>query len=150
MIASSSAITTRRAVGRWVLLTKAASSVGITGERMWSSPSAGGVGFAGHLVEEPVLLQLEFGDRTLQAAPVVGHGVGVTARLARVGVRQRRLRHQRTQARLLGLLFEEAELLERDRAFGPQPLEPLAHVDETPLDHGLRHGTNSIRRPVAA
>ena len=63
-------------------------------------------------------------------------GVGVTAGLVRLGVGERGLRHERPQTGVLGLGFEERTLLVGDAELGAQPLQSIAHVDQTALQQG--------------
>ena len=67
---------------------------------------------------------------------MAGLGVGVAAGVARLDVGERRLRHERAQPGVLGLLLEERELLLGDRELGADPLEAVADVDEAALRGG--------------
>src|SRR4051812_40096544 len=122
MIASSSAITTR--VGR--------------GSDTVLRGSAGGQ-FGRDAVEEGVLLRLELAHGAAQRLRLTGLRIGVTAGVARLDVGEGRLRHQRTEADVLRLLLQEAELLLGDRELGADALETLADVDQSTLQEGLRH-----------
>jgi murein DD-endopeptidase MepM/ murein hydrolase activator NlpD len=75
-------------------------------------------------------------------------GVGMTPRVAGLDVGERRLGHQCAQPHVLRLLLEEAELLLGDRELRPDPLQPFADVDETPLQEGLRHKAVIVERGV--
>ncbi len=81
-----------------------------------------------------------------QRVALAALGVGVTAGLVRLGVGERRLRHERAQPGVLGLGVEERALLVGDAELGAQPLEPIAHVDQTALEQGPGHGCESLRR----
>ena len=64
----------------------------------------------------------------------------------RLGVGERRLRHERPQAGVLGLRFEERALLLGDGEVGAQALQSIAHVDQPALEQGPGHGCESLRR----
>ena len=78
-------------------------------------------------------------DRPAQRVALAALGVGVAARLVRLGVGERRLGHERPQAGVLGFGLEERALLVGDRELGAQPLEPVAHVDQAALEQGPGH-----------
>ena len=82
-------------------------------------------------------------DRRAQGVAVAGQRVGVAAGLAGLGVGERRLGDERAQAGVVGLVLEEHELLLGDRELGAEALEPVAHVDEAPLQDRPRHGPQS-------
>ena len=74
-------------------------------------------------------------------------GVGVPSGVAGFGIGQRRLGHERPETGIVGLVFEEGELLLGDAQLGTEPLQPLAHVDEATLQDRPRHRTRqSMRR----
>ena len=85
-----------------------------------------------------VLLALELRDRAAQRVAVRGQGVGVPPGVSGLGLGERRLRDQGPQPGVLGLLLEERELLLGDRELGAQALEPVADVDEAPLERSTR------------
>jgi hypothetical protein len=103
-----------------------------------------------HTVEQRVLLPLQLDDRLGERVAVAGQRVGVPARVAGLDVTERRFRHQGAKTGVLGFVLEERELLLRDRQLGAKALEALAHVHQTPLEDGLRHGTSILRRAGAA
>src|SRR5690349_24856498 len=111
MIASSSAITTRTG-----LVTGSGLSLRIS----WGQCRSGRGQLVGHPVEQRILLALEFGDRTAQHITLAGLGIGMTADLMRLGLRDRRLRNERPQTRVLGLGDENGALLISDGQLGAQ------------------------------
>ncbi len=66
-----------------------------------------------HAVEQCVLLGFELVDRPAQRLALAALGVGVAAHLVRLGLGERRLRHERTQAGVLGLGLEERDTARR-------------------------------------
>ena len=99
-----------------------------------------------HAVEQVVLLLLELADRSAERVALPALRVGVAAHLVRLGVGERRLRHERPEPGVLGFGVEERALLVGDREFGAQPLEPIAHVDQAALEQGPGHEAESLRR----
>ncbi len=91
----------------------------------------------GHLgrdaIEQRVLFGLEFPHRRAQGIAVTSLRIGVPAGVAGFDVGEGRLGHQGAQPHVFGLLFEEHELLLGDRELSPDPFEPFADVDQTPL-----------------
>ena len=92
-----------------------------------------------HAVEKGILLAFELGDRTGQRVALATEGVGVTAALAGLGVRERCLGYEGPQPGGVGLLLHVEELLLRDREVGAQAAKPVADVDEAPLEQGVGH-----------
>ncbi len=94
----------------------------------------------GHAVEQCILLAFELGDRTGQHIALAAEGVGVTAALAGLGVRERGLGDQCPEAGTVGFLLHVQELFLRDGEIGAQPPKTVTDVDETPLEEGMGHG----------
>ena len=91
--------------------------------------------------------RFELGDRAPQRVALAGLRVGVAPHLAGLGVGERRLRDERPQPGVLGLVLEERALLVGDRELRAQPLEAVAHVDEAALRAGSwTSGPGSLRR----
>ena len=76
---------------------------------------------------------------------MTGQRVGVAPRVPRLDVAQGRLGHECSQPGIVGFALEEGKLLVGDRQLGSEALEPLADVDETPLQDRLGHERNSLR-----
>jgi hypothetical protein len=100
-----------------------------------------------HAVEKGILLAFELCDRAGQHVALAAESVGVTATLACLGVRERRLRDEGPQSGVVGFLLHEYELLLCDREIGAQAPETVADVDEPPLEQGVGH--DSIVRATA-
>ena len=92
-----------------------------------------------HAVEQCILLAFELDDRTGQHIALAAEGVGVTATLAGLGVRERGLGDQCPEAGTVGFLLHVQELFLRDGKIGAQSPEPVADVDETTLEEGMGH-----------
>lgn len=92
-----------------------------------------------HAVEKGILLAFELGNRTGQHVALAAERVGVAAALAGLGVRERRLGDEGPQPGGVGFVFHEGELLLRDGEVGAQASQPIADVDETPLEQGVGH-----------
>jgi hypothetical protein len=96
-----------------------------------------------HPVEQRILLPDEGVDRAAQRVALAAQGIGMTPGFTGFHVGERRLGDERAQARLLGGLFEERQLLVGHRELGPQLLEPLARIDEAAAENRLTHGRDS-------
>src|SRR5436190_9635151 len=99
MIASSSAITTRTG-----FVTSSEPSLRSSGVQ-----TRGGE-LVGHAVEQRVLFAFEIDDRPAQRVALHGLGDGMTMHFMRLCLGERRLRHERPQARILRLGREERAL----------------------------------------
>src|SRR5690242_11543311 len=130
MIASSSARTTR---------------TGVLTDCLFAPVRLPGRQLGRHAIEQGVLFPLQIADRSPQRVPLPCECVGVPPHLACLGLGERRFGYERAQARVLGLVLEERELLVDDRALGAQPLQTVADVDQTPLEEGPSHGRGSLR-----
>jgi acyl-CoA dehydrogenase len=85
------------------------------------------------------LLAFEVGDRTHEIVALGGLGIGVALGFPSLGIGERRLRHQRAQARVVSLLPEEQHLLLGDRKVGAEPLQAIGNIDEPTLDQRAGH-----------
>ena len=65
---------------------------------------------------------------------MAGHGVGVTSRLAVLALGEGGLRHERTDAGVVGLTGELCELLVDDRQFGAQVAQAGRHLAQPAFD----------------
>jgi hypothetical protein len=87
-----------------------------------------------HAVEKGILLAFELSDRTRQHIALTAEGIGMTATLAGLGVREGRLGHEGPQPGRVGFLLHVEELLLCDREIGTQPPKPVADVDQASLE----------------
>ncbi|TML61598.1 MAG: 4-alpha-glucanotransferase [Actinobacteria bacterium] len=90
--------------------------------------------FGQQAVEELVLGPLELGDRAEDGSSLAAHGVSVLLGLVVLAAGERRLRHQRAQAHVVGSIGEERQLLLHDPELGPRLLEAGRHLGQLPLD----------------
>src|SRR5690348_16921739 len=111
MIASSSATTTRTA-----LLTSFR-SLDASGRQTRARE------LVGHAIEQCVLLALELGNRTTQFVALTSLRLGVALGLVRLRLGKRRLRDERTQARVISLVDEKRTLLVGDGELRAQSLQ---------------------------
>jgi len=65
---------------------------------------------------------------------LLAEGIGLPSGLSRLLVADRCLRHERTQAGIVGFLLEEDELLLGDSQLGSLVLEPVGDVDEAAFE----------------
>src|SRR6202022_4414288 len=93
-----------------------------------------------HTVEEPVLLAHQFCDGAQECLALACQRVGVPTGVARLDVADRSLGDEGAETRLVGLLFEEHELLLGDGQLGPHLLQALGDVDEASLENRRVHG----------
>ena len=96
-----------------------------------------------HPVEQGILLPDQGLDGAAENLALATQGVGVAPRFTGLHVGEGCLGDERAQARLLGSLLEERQLLVGDRELGPQLLEPLARIHETASENGLAHSGDS-------
>ncbi len=86
----------------------------------------------------------DLGDDLVAMTP---HRVGVASGAAVFAVGERRLRHQRPQTRILGLIGEVGQLFVCDGEIAAQALQPIADLDQAAFDGGsvagVRHGAAS-------
>lgn len=91
---------------------------------------------------------VERGDLHLQPIAVLSQPVGVTAGLAMLLLGQWRLRHERAQASVVGLVGELDELLLGDPEVVARRLQLLAHGAKAALDLGPGHDIEHRLGPV--
>lgn len=115
---------------------------------MARSPAAPGVdGRSGdHPVEQHVLALLQIEDRGEDVGTVLGHRVGVLLGLAEFVGSAGRLRNERPNSHVAGLVGEVGKLLIDDAKFVAQRLQSRPSLLQSAFDEPVSHGEESTRR----
>lgn len=94
-------------------------------------------------IEELVLASLEFRDLGQHAFVVPGERIGRVSGVGVLGSREGGVRHERTQAGVVGLGGHLGQVLGGDGRVFAQRAQSLGHIDQLPFDPLPRHGPQS-------